>query len=77
MLQENNQGSDNCDQIVLFINEENVSKSPQIAIKFENKEIAIAMLDSGSEVNLISQDKFDQLKKAGIEVLTLLFKELI
>jgi hypothetical protein len=55
----------------LFINDANISKSPQIAIKFENKEVAVAMLDSGSEANLISQDKFDQLKKAGIEVLTL------
>jgi hypothetical protein len=55
----------------LFINEKNLSKSPQITIKFENKEDAVALLDSGSEVNLISQDKFDKLKKARIEVLTL------
>jgi glutamine amidotransferase PdxT len=55
----------------LFINEENISKSPQIAIKFENKVAATAMLDSGSEVNLISQGKFDQRQEVGINVLTL------
>jgi hypothetical protein len=60
----------------LFINDANISKSPQIAIKFEDKEVPVAMLDFGSEVNLISQDKFDQLKKAGIEVLTLPVQEI-
>jgi hypothetical protein len=29
------------------------------------------MLDSGSEVNLMSQDKFDQLQRSGIEMLSL------
>jgi hypothetical protein len=59
------------DQLVLFINEEILSKSPQIEIQFENKEVVIALLDSGSEVNLISQNKFDQLERSGIELLTL------
>jgi hypothetical protein len=68
---QNDPEDDTCDQVILFINEENKSKSPQLVIKFENKEVAFAMLDSGSEVNLISQDKFDQLQKVGIEVLTL------
>jgi hypothetical protein len=56
---------------VLFINEENLSKSPQIKIAFQNHEVAVAILDLGSEVNLISQESFDKLNEAGIEVLTL------
>jgi hypothetical protein len=60
-----------CNPVILFINEENISKSPQIVIKFEDKVAATAMLDSGSEVNLISQNKFDQLQKAGMNALTL------
>jgi hypothetical protein len=68
---QNDPENDRYDLVVLFINEANIHKSPQIAIKFEDKEVAVAMLDFGSEVNLISQDKLDQLKKAGIEVLTL------
>ncbi|PNF31892.1 hypothetical protein B7P43_G07950, partial [Cryptotermes secundus] len=59
------------DPIVLFINEENFSKSPQIAIKLKNKKAVVAILDSGSEVNLISQESFEQLKDADIEILTL------
>jgi hypothetical protein len=59
--------------VVLFINEENLSRSPQIKIKFKKYEyeVAVAILDSSSEVNLISQESFDKLNEAGIEVLKL------
>jgi hypothetical protein len=48
-----------------------LNRSPQISIKFKNHEVAVAILDSGSEVNLISQESFEKLKEARIEVLTL------
>jgi hypothetical protein len=63
--------SENYEPVVLFINEESLNRSPQISIKFKNHEVAVAILDSGSEVNLISQEIFDKLNEAGIEVLTL------
>jgi hypothetical protein len=66
-----NREDNESEQFILFINEEIVSKSPQIQIQFENKESAIALLDSGSEVNLISQNKFNQLESSGIALLTL------
>jgi hypothetical protein len=69
--QQSESDNDKNDYVILFINEEIVSKSPQITIEFANKEVAVALLHSASEVNLMSQDKFDQLQKSGIEMLTL------
>ena len=63
------------DPTVLFICEESISRSPQITIKLKNEEAVLAVLDSGSEVNLISQDTFEHLKGADSEILTLPVKE--
>jgi hypothetical protein len=60
-----------CETVVLFINEENLSKSPQVTFKFEENLRAIAILDSGSEVNLISQEVFDELSKFRNDLLIL------
>jgi hypothetical protein len=46
-----------CETAVLFINEESLSNSPQITIKFEEKFEAMAILDSGSEANIISFER--------------------
>jgi hypothetical protein len=53
--------------IVLFINEDNISKSPQVDITISNGIQISAILDSGSEVNLLSGSNYEKLIKAGIE----------
>jgi PHD/YefM family antitoxin component YafN of YafNO toxin-antitoxin module len=60
-----------CETAVLFINEESLSKSPQITIKFEEKFEATAILDSGSEVNIISLETFNKLSELRTDLLTL------
>jgi hypothetical protein len=56
---------------VLFINEESLGKSPQITVQFGENLKAIAVLDSGSEINLISQELFDKLMECKENLLTL------
>jgi hypothetical protein len=59
---------DAADYIVYFINENTLGQSPLLEIKVGNKFVINAILDSGSEVNLISQDMYDKLTKAGTNI---------
>ena len=54
--------------VVFFINEDNLSKCPQVGIVFSNGTRIRAILDSGSEVNLLSERVYDRLVKSGLEV---------
>jgi hypothetical protein len=54
--------------VVFFINEDNLLKCPQIEIVFSNGTSIGAILDSGSEVNLLSEKIYDRLVKSGVEV---------
>jgi hypothetical protein len=54
--------------VVFFINEDNLSKCPQVEIVFSNGTSIRAILDSGSEVNLLSEKVYDRLVKSGVEV---------
>lgn len=63
------QDEDNC--IVFFINETTLGQSPQIAIMVTNKILIHAIIDSGSEVNLISEAIYEKLITAGIKLLIL------
>jgi hypothetical protein len=57
--------------VVYFINESTLHQSPLIEMKVEDKIILNAIVDSGSEVNLISQSLYDRLMKAVITLLEL------
>jgi hypothetical protein len=54
--------------IVYFINENVLGQSPLLEIKFGNEVVIIAILDSGSEVNLIAQEIYVKLTKAGTNI---------
>jgi hypothetical protein len=54
--------------IVYFINENRLGQSPLLEIKVENKFSIQAILDSGSEVNLISQEVYEKLTTAGMNI---------
>jgi hypothetical protein len=56
----------NC--IVFFINETALGKNPQIEIKAAGKFGIHVILDSGSEVNLLSEEVYERLKKAGVDI---------
>jgi hypothetical protein len=51
--------------IVLFINENSHCLSPILEIKINTKFVVNAIVDSGSEVNLISQEIYERLTEAG------------
>jgi hypothetical protein len=57
--------------VVYFINESTLNQSPLIEIKLKDKVILNAIVDSGSEVNLISQSVYERLMKASITLLEL------
>jgi hypothetical protein len=59
------------ENLVLFIHEENLSRSPQVTIQFEENLNAVAIIYSGSEVNLISQEAFQKLSEVRNNLLTL------
>jgi hypothetical protein len=54
--------------IVYFINENRLGQSPLLEIKVKNKFSIHEILDSGSEVNLISQEVYEKLTTAGINI---------
>jgi hypothetical protein len=54
--------------VVYFINENSLGQSPVVELKVENKFVINAILDSGSEVSLISYEVYDKLTKAGINL---------
>jgi hypothetical protein len=56
--------------VVLFINEANLANSPQVRIKIQRCQFT-AILDSGSEVNLMSERVYEKLLETGLPVPTL------
>jgi hypothetical protein len=56
---------------VFFINDENWSKGPLVEVALGRDVRARAILDSGSEVNLIAQNIYDKLVSLGIDIPTL------
>jgi hypothetical protein len=54
---------DNLDQTVFFINESKLSNCLELEIDIKNGITVKAILDSGSEVNLMSGRVFEQLNK--------------
>jgi hypothetical protein len=62
---------------ILFINEENLSKSPLVEVLFEGEVKVRAILDSGSDVNLLSQNVYDKLVSTGINIPTLPLENVI
>jgi hypothetical protein len=69
--QEDTEEDELIEPTVFFINEETLSKSPQITVSFDKELAAPALLDSGSEVNIISKEIFDKLNEIRDDVLTL------
>jgi hypothetical protein len=59
------------ESLVLFINEENLAKSPMVEISLTSDMRVKAILDSGSEVNLLAQSIYDKLLDSGMDVPTL------
>jgi hypothetical protein len=59
---------DAADYVIFFINETTLGQSPHVEIKVTAKFIVNAILDSGSEVNLISGKIYEKLIKAGVQV---------
>jgi hypothetical protein len=55
------------DVLVFFINEATLGQSPQVEIMIDNVAIH-AILDSGSEVNLLSERAYQKLTQSGIDV---------
>jgi hypothetical protein len=56
------------DCIVFFINEATLGQSPQTEIKAARRIGISALLDSGSEVNLLSEKVYEKLIKAGVDI---------
>jgi hypothetical protein len=59
---------ENTDCVVLFINESKLGHSPHIKIKISNKIVLNAILDSGSEVNLLSEEIYGELSESGFDI---------
>jgi hypothetical protein len=63
------QNKEKSDKIAFFfINENKLSKSPEVEIEVKNGIKFRAILDSGSEVNLLSERVYEQLIKTRAEV---------
>jgi hypothetical protein len=60
--------ADLTDCIVFVINEANLCQSPQMKIQVADKFDLNAILDSGSEVNLLAESVYEMLIKSGIEL---------
>jgi hypothetical protein len=60
--------ADLTDCIVFVINEANLCQSPQMKIQVADKFDVNAILDSGSEVNLLAESVYEKLIKSGIEL---------
>jgi hypothetical protein len=65
-LVENSEEATNC--VVLFINEANLISSPQMTISVSGKFDITAIVDSGSEVNLLSEGVYERIAKKGLEI---------
>jgi hypothetical protein len=54
--------------VMFFINDANLISSPQMTISVSGKFDITAIVDSGSEVNLLSDRVYEQLAKVGLEI---------
>jgi hypothetical protein len=54
--------------VVFFINEDNLSKCPQVGIVFSNGARIRAILDSGSEVNWLSEGVYGRRRSTSVTV---------
>jgi hypothetical protein len=59
---------DESDYVVLFINDSTLGGSPQMELKVSEEFRISAILDSGSEINLIAEDVYQRIAKAGIQI---------
>jgi hypothetical protein len=51
------------DQVVYFIHDEQLSRCPEVEIRLKNGIVLRSIIDSGSEVNIISQKAFEWLSR--------------
>jgi hypothetical protein len=56
--------------IVFFINERDVACCPQVNISFGRDISACAILDTGSDANILTERVYDQLIEAGVTIPT-------
>jgi hypothetical protein len=56
--------------ILFFINENDLACCPQVNISFVNSISASALLDKGSDANILTEKLYDQLIVAGVSVPT-------
>jgi hypothetical protein len=56
------------DEVVLFINESSLANSPQADVQVLDKFKFTAILDSGSDVNLLSERIYEERTEAGAEI---------
>jgi hypothetical protein len=59
--------TDTSDCIVFFINEANLGQSPQVQIKVGDTISINAILDSGSEVNLLAERVYNKFIKSSVD----------
>jgi hypothetical protein len=55
-------------EVALFISESSLANSPQVEVQVLDKFEFTAILDSGSEVNLLSERIYEELTEAGVEI---------
>jgi hypothetical protein len=60
--------TDTPDCIVFFINEANLCKSPHEEIKVAGRIVINAILDSRSEVNLLSERLYEELTQSSVDI---------
>jgi hypothetical protein len=60
--------TDMSDCIVFFINKANLCQSPQVEIKVVGRIVINSILDSGSEVNLLSERVYEKLTQPHVDV---------
>lgn len=56
------------DQLVYFINDNNLRGCPQLELNFAGKRIT-AVIDSGAEVSIVSEELFNELEQMGVKIL--------
>jgi hypothetical protein len=67
----------NVGQVVYFINENKLTKCSEVQIEIKNVAKVKAILDSGSEVNLLSERIYDLSVKSEVEVPMLPIKNVV
>jgi hypothetical protein len=60
--------TDMSDCIIFFINEATICQSPLVEIKVASRIVVNDILDSGSEVNLLSEKVYEKLTKSGVDI---------